>query len=869
MRKFALLFALLFIIPGLIRAQEYVVNTYDEAPADTNYWMWYDVVMAGSTEEGPGGHYSTNTNAHPDTGWINISYVGDPVSIGTGAMQLEYSAHNKESWGGYSKIEHWHPDTNAVYDFSAFDSISFMYYNAAPQSLTGRVHLRLCLHDVSDSPNGFATYTNEECEYYYSFQYILDNAPGWQELKMPLTADPNNWSTAQGFNLTGWAGITGNQTLDLDKIKGYAVEFSISGGGEGDFSAGTIVLDHLALKGAASVELVFFNGRNIPPTVSVGAGWGGGTYEVTDEEASTPGTNSIKWTTPPEDWALWDGITFSLASPKNLFVNWPTDSVRMKIKAPAGIGDLQLKFIDPDDDGAGPDLPFEANYMLTEAEAGYDGTWREVNVALDDFDRYGGGWDGTQMQPGWFDSTRVNQFMVQIPTTAAINKVIYLDDIWTGDPEIDVIAPAQVLNVVPYADEYFNLVSWDDVEGENGEAYNIYASKDPITDINAPNVDVVAKSILENNQVATHFIYYPLQDKDVSYFYAVECVDAAGNIGPFGTSPSALTNTALAMPTISLSPPGDFVADGFFDEWDNSGIMPFVVMPETGTVPQGGEVTDSLDLKATIYLAIDDTFLYVAADVIDDVYYWTGTGNWYDHDAFQMFFGLYDWRGPNHNAVLRGEEPDYILYFVEERLQRDNPGNITLYTPEDANYHFEELGGADYILEAKIPLDSLVDGDDQRFHPVRGMRIPIDLYFHDNDGAGWEGNVGLSPFGTDLQWQNPGEWVWTWIGDTTDVATGIDRDENSQIAREFNLQQNYPNPFNPTTTIEYAIGDAGHVSLKIYNILGQVVKTLVDKKQVAGAHQVDFDGRDLASGVYFYTLKSGSFVKTQKMVLLK
>ena len=85
----------------------------------------------------------------------------------------------------------------------------------------------------------------------------------------------------------------------------------------------------------------------------------------------------------------------------------------------------------------------------------------------------------------------------------------------------------------------------------------------------------------------------------------------------------------------------------------------------------------------------------------------------------------------------------------------------------------------------------------------------------------------------------------------------------------YELAQNYPNPFNPTTKIEYSIPAVAKVELKIYNVVGQEVATLVNEIQVAGVHHVKFDGMNLASGMYFYRLTAGDFVSVKKMVLLK
>ncbi len=91
----------------------------------------------------------------------------------------------------------------------------------------------------------------------------------------------------------------------------------------------------------------------------------------------------------------------------------------------------------------------------------------------------------------------------------------------------------------------------------------------------------------------------------------------------------------------------------------------------------------------------------------------------------------------------------------------------------------------------------------------------------------------------------------------------------SSAPASYALSQNYPNPFNPVTNIEYSLGKAGTVSLKVYDILGQEVATLFEGTQSAGQHSVTFNGASLASGVYFYTLQAGANSLTKKLVLMK
>jgi len=91
----------------------------------------------------------------------------------------------------------------------------------------------------------------------------------------------------------------------------------------------------------------------------------------------------------------------------------------------------------------------------------------------------------------------------------------------------------------------------------------------------------------------------------------------------------------------------------------------------------------------------------------------------------------------------------------------------------------------------------------------------------------------------------------------------------SGLPNDYSLSQNYPNPFNPTTNIEYSIPEASFVELKVYDVLGNEVATLVNQEQSAGVYRADFSGDGLASGLYIARIKAGNFTSTIKMTLLK
>ncbi len=102
-----------------------------------------------------------------------------------------------------------------------------------------------------------------------------------------------------------------------------------------------------------------------------------------------------------------------------------------------------------------------------------------------------------------------------------------------------------------------------------------------------------------------------------------------------------------------------------------------------------------------------------------------------------------------------------------------------------------------------------------------------------------------------------------------DIYIPVGVKEENNLPYEFDLKQNYPNPFNPVTNILYSLQESGVVSLKVFNILGQEVTTLINEFQTAGYHHQNFDASKLVSGVYIYQLRTGSFVSAKKMILIK
>jgi hypothetical protein len=137
-------------------------------------------------------------------------------------------------------------------------------------------------------------------------------------------------------------------------------------------------------------------------------------------------------------------------------------------------------------------------------------------------------------------------------------------------------------------------------------------------------------------------------------------------------------------------------------------------------------------------------------------------------------------------------------------------------------------------------------------YPVKVKAVNIDIRLQDETGL---------KLNKDLK--NADEII---INDPSITALKV---TGESVPIKFALEQNYPNPFNPRTNIEFRIPNFEFVSLKVYDLLGKEVATLVNEEMDAGSYEIEFNPKGLSSGIYFYKLQAGSFVATKKMILLR
>ncbi len=199
--------------------------------------------------------------------------------------------------------------------------------------------------------------------------------------------------------------------------------------------------------------------------------------------------------------------------------------------------------------------------------------------------------------------------------------------------------------------------------------------------------------------------------------------------------------------------------------------------------------------------------------------------------------------------------------------------------PVSQNYHklsfyykFDN-GGNDRLICAVIIADenfmTLGSGGWEQDETVDFFALAtITILYSDPGGTAAHANIQfitVDDFGSG----QPSVDSWFIIDDVEFSGVVSVNDDNSIVPDKPHLYNNYPNPFNPSTTIYYSLPVTSNVTLKIFNTLGEEVSVLVNSVMEAGTHEVNFEASQLNSGIYFYQLRTGNFVETKKMMLLK
>jgi hypothetical protein len=778
-----------------------------------------------------------------------MEYTDDHIDFheGTGSFKADIKIGAFHDWGSFAEVQHLSADGEYL-DFSGYDSLSIWIKLYEPATAPANMVFRLQFRDQPSPSDPVEQYDYENAA-------TLDAATGWFNLRVSLGQIPSDGSVnpnENGFVITpsSWGLPKNNEILDYDKIISFGLVAVTTTNAADSILVG---FDDCTLFSPKSLPAIVFNGIAYGPSIVQPTWtWGQSSMEVEIGGGPIANTNAIKWVQGNE-WANgWTGMGMNVNPPFDLAVAWTQDSMKFQMKAESGVGNLRLQL---EDGTAGGKRGW--NFQPID-----DNQWYTYTVALQDL-IYPPGEDPLNYGP--IDSSAISVVGIMAEASGIAGKVIYITDWWTGHPEFDVIPPSAPLNVSAFGGDKQNIITWDDVPGETGEKYDVYYSENQITDV--ANAEVVKLNIAENNGLASHVLLAPNTDQSVTYYYAIVCKDASGNKSVVSLNSPAVTNTAKGVSTISLSAP-TFNADGDLTEWQS--ITPFRMYPSDGSgyVVTNTTIEGDADLSVLSWVAVDATNLYVAFDVTDDIVVPSAQTTNYLNDCPDLYLGLYNWHGLPHTSLKRGANPDYHFRFAYNRVLFDGIAGADSVVGLGSDYYWQEKFPSGYIVEFKISwVDLAAVGGDNVFVPVEGMRIPIDYSINDADATNSrEGILTYSINNEDQSWGDVSRWSHTWIGN---LWNPVGVESEGQSVTEYALTQNYPNPFNPSTQIKFAIKDAGFVTLKVYDVLGKEVATLVKGDYASGSYNVSFNAAGLSSGIYFYRLESGSFVQTNKMMLLK
>lgn len=857
--------------------------------------------------------------------WIQINTDTAAGVEGSNALKCTWRVFTTESWGGYNQLNFFVPrskDTTyyakthrKVYKDSTYMNFSgakyvSIWFNNLVKSSKGPdlVHFRLELYEAGGGANYWNDQSQHE-EWYCESNKMFDTTAGWKQLIIPLVdrgtgPTPND----QGFSNPQWSGVANNGTLDLDKIIGYSLVWTAPQLGGDSLASGVVMFDKLQLLGDNYQPIYKFNNftadtANFTKNIGFWGPQGGITFaEEKVDTLISPSALSVAYKVNISE--TWGGYA-------NFLYNYPAGTFMQDISGNNFLL-MYVKVLEPlksssgmiqnvmslrlalregaigDATGTGDEWFTRARVILDSNAVGLG--WQMVQLPLKglpgSWGEFGAapyaGFYAVNGSDGVMNLDKIKQFKIEFsaskdagePNAADLihsGRVLISNLVPAGSHSKDTIPPAKVTNVAATPGSFANLITWTDVPTEPGSKYNVYVSDKSFTSTTDKGVeDLPPYNLPLGTQLQNHTLRAPVTDQNVTYYYGVTATDNVGNTNKPAVT-AAVTNKAKGVPTIAKAPPANIVVDGSLAEW--SSISPIVLnsfrIPATAYLAPNGTCRDSNDLSVKAYLAVDAQNLYVAFDVVDDTVAVDTTGTDYQQDCPDLFIGLYDWRGPKHGGYATGATPDYHFRFSQNRI-RDDRRNVIVMYPSANNYVWKKKTlTSGYTIEAKIPFALLAQefSGDNVFVPKEGMRIPIDFSINDRDGlTNRDCILCYSRLNDDNSWADMWRWTHTWIGALWTVA-GVNQDVATIATYE--LSQNYPNPFNPATTIKYQIAKPGLTTLKVYDILGREVMTLVNENQESGPHSVQFNGTTLASGIYIYRINSGSFVDVKKMLFLK
>ena len=311
------------------------------------------------------------------------------------------------------------------------------------------------------------------------------------------------------------------------------------------------------------------------------------------------------------------------------------------------------------------------------------------------------------------------------------------------------------------------------------------------------------------------------------------------------------TDYMAANPMIILQAPDTPVIDGSDEDEAWSGI-PWISGNTYVTQKDGMPLESPFDIhhvngwndcRFNFKMMWQGGRLYFYAQVYDDIISTANVLNWLN-DGFQIFLD-----GDNDKT--------------ESRNANDGEVNFMFGVEADGDMAFTETGTG-WTIEARIFLTA-----DFGIVPAIGSLMGLEVRLNDNDGSERDLWVQWSS-ADDMAWFNPSMMGTVQFAgpDGSTSSSDVATDESTSI-QSFRLAQNFPNPFNPSTTIRYTVPRTSFVTLKVYDMLGREVCTLVHEARAAGEHSVKWDAQNESAGIYLLHMKAGEFTQTRKLIMQK
>ena len=439
-------------------------------------------------------------------------------------------------------------------------------------------------------------------------------------------------------------------------------------------------------------------------------------------------------------------------------------------------------------------------------------------------------------------------------------------------------------NIIPYSiplapfnfmakptPQLINL-SWDKNKELDLAGYNIYRSESLTGSYFKINNTTYVDTFYQDNSVMAGQFYY----------YFIRAVDNQLNEGiNSDTVRSRLVSLDRGILLVdetkdgdgSLLNPTDLQVDEFYQQ-----ILGSFNKTDYDILTEGVVTLSDLGAYSTIIWQADDNMDFTAAQSAQSV-----IREYLDYGGNVIYSGYRPSRAFQNNTLLTAKyNPGMFIY---DYLKIDSSSSNLLSrfigaVPYSSTYSVIYVDS----LKTSLSDDYHLKGIETIFPNSEGTAIySYDTYFDTTTSQGrLKGKpVGVEYLGTDyksvilsfpLYYMNLDQaktLLENILINKFNELTGVNEDNHNYIPSAFALRQNYPNPFNPSTSIRFEVSNNKFVSLKVYDVLGNKVATLVNEEMAPGSYSVTFDAIRLSSGIYFYTLQAGSFWETKKMILLR